>query len=109
MANQEHLDNLKRGVQVWNEWRKEYPDIRPDLSTADLGEIDLREANLSGVEFNGAYLKGANLSGARLNEAYLMGANMRGANFREANLSGVNISRWSPHVPFLVSNSELTC
>ena len=38
MANQEHLDILKRGVEAWNAWRKEQPDEWPDLSNTDLSE-----------------------------------------------------------------------
>lgn len=34
MANQEHLDIVKQGVEVWNQWREENPDVRPDLSDA---------------------------------------------------------------------------
>jgi hypothetical protein len=36
MANPEHLKILERGVDAWNEWRKEHPEIVPDLSEADL-------------------------------------------------------------------------
>ncbi len=42
MANQEHLDILKQGVETWNRWRQEHPEIR-----ASLHEADLRYANLS--------------------------------------------------------------
>ena len=42
MANQVHLDILKQGIEVWNKWRNEHPEIRPDLR-----EADLRFANLS--------------------------------------------------------------
>ena len=30
MANQEHLDLLKQGVKVWNQWREEQLEIRLD-------------------------------------------------------------------------------
>ena len=43
MANEEHLEILKQGVDVWNRWREENREVRPDLSAADL-----REANLDG-------------------------------------------------------------
>jgi uncharacterized protein YjbI with pentapeptide repeats len=36
MANQEHLNILKQGAEVWNKWRKENPAIEPDLSNIDL-------------------------------------------------------------------------
>jgi hypothetical protein len=31
MANEEHLAILRKGVEAWNAWRKENPDIRPEL------------------------------------------------------------------------------
>ncbi len=36
MANQEHVEILKQGVDVWNKWRGDNPAIIPDLSGADL-------------------------------------------------------------------------
>jgi hypothetical protein len=42
MANQEYLDILKQGVEVWNKWREEHPDeVEIDLSGADLGKAKL--------------------------------------------------------------------
>ena len=32
MANEEHVALLKQGVEVWNKWREENPDIKPDLT-----------------------------------------------------------------------------
>ena len=36
MANQEQLDLLKQGTEVWNTWRKQHPSLRPDLSNMKL-------------------------------------------------------------------------
>jgi hypothetical protein len=36
MANDEHVAILKKGVDVWNEWREQAIHIKPDLSGADL-------------------------------------------------------------------------
>ena len=47
MANPEHLEILKRGVEVWNFWRAEHPEIAPALAGANLRAADLREADLS--------------------------------------------------------------
>ena len=58
MANPEHLAILKQGVKAWNEWRKENPSVRPDLSKAEIGAT-----NLATVDFSRANLVGANLSG----------------------------------------------
>jgi hypothetical protein len=46
MANSDHIAQLKKGAAVWNAWRKEKRNIRPDLSKANLSE-----ANLRSVEF----------------------------------------------------------
>jgi len=40
MANPEHLEILKQGVEVWNEWRKEDNEVQPDLSKSDLAGDD---------------------------------------------------------------------
>ena len=58
MANDEHVAMLKKGVDVWNAWRAENPDIRPDLT----GE-DLTDANLSGADLTKANLSMAILRG----------------------------------------------
>jgi hypothetical protein len=36
MANPEHLEILKQGVEAWNEWREKNPDIEPDLITSQI-------------------------------------------------------------------------
>jgi len=101
MANPEHLAILKQGVKQWNEWRKEHPDVRPNLRAAIRVEVDLRkrdltEANLHGADLNGADLSEAVLSGANLSLAVLSWTNLSrtnrsAANLSEANLSGVHL------------------
>lgn len=41
MANEEHLAILKQGMEVWNQWRKENREIRPDLHHANLWGMNL--------------------------------------------------------------------
>jgi hypothetical protein len=36
MSNQEHLKILKSGVPSWNKWRKDNPEIEPNLAGFDL-------------------------------------------------------------------------
>ncbi len=96
MANQEHLDILKQGVETWNQWRKEHPKVRPDLSRTDLHEFYLNNMNLSEVhldnsDLNKAELRGANLYRADLSETDLRGADLRGADLRQASLFGANL------------------
>ncbi len=59
MADQEQLDILKQGVEIWNQWRREHPSMVPDLSFADLTEVDLDDADLSGADFSDANLREA--------------------------------------------------
>ncbi len=98
MANQEHLDILKQGVDAWNEWRKEHPEIQPDLQRADLIGVSLRRANLLGANLFGAILSRANLFEATLFRANLFEANLSeadlfGATFTAANLRGADLTR----------------
>jgi hypothetical protein len=101
MANDEHVARLKKGVAPWNAWRDKNPDIRPDLSGADLRRAKVRGANFNWANLRGAKLHGADLRGATLREtdlrgAYLQRANLQAAilvrtDFSDANLTGCHI------------------
>jgi uncharacterized protein YjbI with pentapeptide repeats len=93
MANKEHLEILGRGVEAWNKWRSENPEIRPNLSGAELISSNLNDVNLAGADLYGANLSGSDLSGANLIYAELIGANLRDANLNKANLSGAELGR----------------
>lgn len=98
MANQEHLDVLKQGVDVWNQWRQEHPEILPDLRDADLYKANLGEANFSMVNLkranlNKVILVKANLVKASLNFANLSDGDLRAATFQEADLSDTTLHR----------------
>ena len=96
MANPKHLSILKQGVETWNQWRKDNPDVTPDLGEANLRVKSLIGANLSGADLSGADLIGASLTKANLNEAnlsevILIEATLTGADLRRAILSGTNL------------------
>ncbi len=88
MANQQQLDLLKQEVEIWNQWRREHPDIQPDLSGAELSG-----ANLSGADLRGSYLSFSNLEGADLSGAYLNHSELYRANLTSVNLSGAELYR----------------
>ena len=69
MANDEHVAQLKEGVGAWNEWRKQNPDIRPDLSEAYLCEANLAGANLGGADLTGCRIYGISAWGLKLEGA----------------------------------------
>ena len=56
MANQEHLNIFRQGVDGWNEWRKQHPEIRPDLTRANLGDAFLNRGDFIGTDLFGANL-----------------------------------------------------
>jgi uncharacterized protein YjbI with pentapeptide repeats len=116
MADPDPLAELMKGVDAWNMWRGENPEVEPDLigaslSGADLSGADLSRADLSGTDLcrtnlrranldeanlgraflAGAFLGGANLRRASLREAKLSGADLRGAHLRRADLSGADL------------------
>ncbi|HET9282602.1 MAG TPA: toll/interleukin-1 receptor domain-containing protein [Candidatus Angelobacter sp.] len=106
MANPEHLEKLKKGVETWNKWRNENREIIPDLSDAklnwsdlavklsrvNLSKADLSRTDLEGMNLIKAYLRGAHLTDANLSEADLREANLSWADLREANLSWADLS-----------------
>jgi len=88
MAEQDHLDVLHQGRDVWNHWRQEHQSIQPDFSGvnfkgAHLGRVNLAGARLNGADFSGADLREsllirADLSEAILSQAQLVRANLQG-------------------------------
>ena len=89
MANEEHLAILKKGVAAWNEWRKQHPDIRPDLGGADLhGE--------SRGEPQRGEPRGANLAGRTSAGRTSAGRTSAGRTSSGANLSRANLERGEP-------------
>ncbi|NTV66218.1 MAG: pentapeptide repeat-containing protein [Chlorobaculum sp.] len=91
MANEEQLKILRQGVEAWNQWRKENPVTKIDLSGADLRGIDL-----SGIDLSDAYLSFADLTGtvsrdANFRGAYLATAKLERADFKRTNLTGTNL------------------
>jgi uncharacterized protein YjbI with pentapeptide repeats len=98
MANDLHLDIVRRGAAAIAAWRATAPDAATlhlecydenhnfraiDLSECDLAHADLRNANLSGV-----MLRGTSLSSADLRCADLTGTDLDDVDLTNANLSG---------------------
>jgi uncharacterized protein YjbI with pentapeptide repeats len=120
MPNQDHLDILHQGSQAWNKWRYQNPEIRPDLSAADLqgfkpimpgfddidallgslslnlSKVDLRDADLRQAKLSHADLSHSDLWNARFDNADLGWADLGGANastasFKQANLRNAKL------------------
>jgi hypothetical protein len=92
MANPEHVEVVKQGVEAIRQWQEENPEVRLNLR-----EADLSGASLSKVELHGAIPRGVRLSVANIRRPILRGvrfsvANLGGADLSEANLSRTNLS-----------------
>ena len=91
MANTEHLQILKQGAEVWNQWRGQHLNITPDFSQADLTNIYLIGANLHATNFRGATFREVDLSKANLRYANLTGATFHWIRFTQADLSDAKL------------------
>ena len=93
MANTQHLGKWLLGIEVWNKWRDENPNIEIDLSQSNLMiRIAFTKADLTSYDFSGANLTRANLSSSTLTGANLVKAHLDKANLAEANLAGADLS-----------------
>jgi uncharacterized protein YjbI with pentapeptide repeats len=126
MANPEHLKILEKGIEAWNQWRKEYPDLEPDLSEADLSIADqktltrrlelldevlknrgqfryleVREPFLHGPDLRGVDFRGSDLHGASVRSSDLRQASLCEANLREADLSEAMLCHADLHDAYL--------
>ena len=93
MANQEQLEILNKGAEVWNRWRFRNRRTKVDLSGALLRGAILNEADLSGANLRAADLSEAHLWNADLSHADLTGANLSKANLQGASLVKTIIDR----------------
>ena len=101
MANPEHVEILKQGVDVWNKWRKENSKIAPDfartrmvdmdLSAVNLSESDFTDANLYGTNLQKSNLAGAIFDNANLSDTHLQYADLRRASLFNTDLIGANL------------------
>ena len=91
MANTEHIQILEQGVNVWNKWRKNNPEIVPDLSGErfsgeNLDGYDLSNADLTNTNWYNCHLS-TDLRSARLNGAHIGYTDITNANLNGADLS----------------------
>jgi len=106
MASSEHLIKLREGVEAWNLWRRQNPNVNVDLQEAilpehDFNKIDLHRSNLSNANLVDTYLReailrdawlpGAQLQDADLTQANLAGSRLIGASLRQTQLRGADL------------------
>jgi 1,6-anhydro-N-acetylmuramate kinase len=104
MADLLHVEVLRVGSLFWNSWRRENPDVVPDLRDLKVsiserqfgrmqgGPIDLSRAQLCRAELDQATLIEANLNGAVLTDADLSCARLERADLRGADLCNAKLA-----------------
>lgn len=92
MPDINHLNILKQGAEIWNKWRKDNPEISPDLSSADLAKLDLSEVNFSNTNFDNATLTEWKVINCNFDKAVLTKIRAQGTYWRNATLSRTEIS-----------------
>ena len=102
MANPQHIEWLKEGVEAWNKRRKAAP-FTPDLSMASFAPEDLIAASMNTPFIPMAKLRhlpyppagwiGARLHGINLSDANLSHAQFTNADLTDADLSNANLEK----------------
>lgn len=88
MADLAHVELVRSGSKALAAWVDAHPKTPLDLRGADLSGLDLRGGMLPGAD-----LRGASLAGARLSGAWLPWANLTGSKVTLADLSEANLTR----------------
>ena len=94
------LEILQQGVEAWNQWRQEHPEVTPDLEGAHLDHFNLSNADLRDIDFGQATLTGTNLHDADLRNANLGEVKgLRAGQLAGADLSGATMPE-GPEIEF---------
>ena len=106
-SSNESFARIQQGTEFWNTWRKENPQVRPDLSGLDLANLDLQgidfsRAKLTRTDLTGANLTEASFIGADLGQCILNAATLVRADFKDADLI------WAKLVEADVNHANLT-
>ena len=88
VVDQEQLAILKQGVEVWNKWREDNPDVEIDLIRADLWGANLSNANL-----RGAILVNTDLTSSILTDCKIYGISAWDLSLEGAEQSNLVITR----------------
>ena len=90
MANPEHLKIFNKGVEVWNNWRKNNPEIKPDLQDIKISAPDL--INMINMDLSIVNLVRAKFSNVDLSNTNLCGANLADSIFSNVDLTHTDLS-----------------
>lgn len=98
MADPAHVKILEQGVNAWNKWRIDNPNINPNLVQIELENVNLQEinfvrTNLYGTKIINSKLDNSILSVSELMNASFIKSSLRRANLNFARLNNSNLDR----------------
>jgi len=80
---------MEDGVESWNKWRVENPNIVPQLNNVNFFGVNLKDVLLYDANLNATVLSKTNLYRADLSGADLSGAYLSCVDLRQAKLDGI--------------------
>lgn len=109
MANKNHLEVLKKGIDVWNKWRESNPYIEPDLSEVSKFRAGFNKANLRRTILRNSNLNFADFEFADLTMADLSGSDLKNANFCYSTLMDADLSRSNLEMAGFIDANLIRC
>jgi len=106
LANEKHIDILKKGSEFWNEWRIKNPEIQPDLSKIkffsemksekdDYFSTTIENYDFHNCEMRQASLRDATFINCIFDNVYMHSSDLVGAYFQSCSFSntGMRVSK----------------
>ena len=87
MVNSKHVKNLKKGVEKWNKWREENPQISPNLRGLNFVKEFPNENEIYNLpNFEGCNFSNVDLHGVSLRNGYYINCSFDGSTIQYADL-----------------------
>ncbi len=98
------------GISKWNQWRKDFPEIQPNLESIDFEGRGWHPSKRPGIDLSNSNLMKANFTEAQLNYADFSNSNLVKAKFNKAliqNSKFINCELRSTNFEWSVMNNSI--
>jgi uncharacterized protein YjbI with pentapeptide repeats len=80
----ECVRDKREGIEKWNQWRKDFPEIEPVLTNLNFKGLDWHPSNGIGINFSNSNLMNACFEDVKLNYADFSNADLTNAKFHDS-------------------------
>jgi len=104
------IDEKLAGILKWNQWRKDFPDVQPNLESIDFRGRGWHPSKRPGIDLSSSNLMKANFTEAQLNYADFSNSNLIKAKFNKAiirNSKFINCELRSTNFEWSVLNNSV--